>query len=62
MCRHSRARRELYDRIKDGETGEILNLRAYRMQGPIASCFSGKNTTDDSDLIHQIKISIVSFG
>ena len=46
MCRHSQARRELYARIKDGEIGQILNLRAYRMQGPIASCFS-KNTTDD---------------
>jgi len=55
MCRHSQARRELYARIKDGEIGQILNLRAYRMQGPIASCFSTKNTTDDSDLIHQIK-------
>ena len=29
-------------RIKDGEIGQILNLRAYRMQGPIASCFSPK--------------------
>ena len=55
MCRHSQARRELYSRIKDGEIGEILNLRAYRMQGPVASCFTGKNTSDDSDLVHQIK-------
>jgi predicted dehydrogenase len=55
MCRHSQARRELYARIKDGEIGEILNLRAYRMQGPIASCFTTKNTSEDSNLIHQIK-------
>ena len=42
MCRHCAARQELHDRIKAGEIGDILLLRAYRMQGPIeigrASC------------------------
>jgi predicted dehydrogenase len=55
MCRHSKARRELFSRIKDGEIGEILALRAYRMQGPIASCFSGKKPDNEKELMYQIK-------
>ena len=55
MCRHSQARRELKARIEDGELGEILNMRAYRMQPPIASCFSDKKPADESELMYQIK-------
>src|SRR4029079_5559728 len=33
MCRHCVARQELHDRIKDGQIGELLLLRAYRMAG-----------------------------
>ena len=29
-------------RIQDGQLGEILNLRAYRMQGPIRVLFFRK--------------------
>jgi len=32
MCRHCRARYELLDRIRSGEIGDILMMRAYRMQ------------------------------
>ena len=37
MCRHSRNRQELIKRIRDGELGEILCIRAYRMEpsGPL---------------------------
>ena len=37
MCRHSRNRQELIRRIRDGELGEILFVRAYRMEasGPL---------------------------
>lgn len=34
MCRHCKARKELYDRIKAGEIGDIIAMRAYRMHGP----------------------------
>lgn len=40
MCRHCRRRQELFNRIQDGEIGEIIMGRAYRMQGPIGSCFT----------------------
>src|SRR5207302_1399755 len=36
MCRHCAARRELFDRIKSGQIGELLLLQAYRMTGPVA--------------------------
>ena len=55
MCRHSQARRELKSRIEDGELGEILNMRAYRMQGPIASCFTEKKPVNEEELAFQIK-------
>ena len=34
MCRHCSARRELFDRIKNNEIGDVLLLRAYRATGP----------------------------
>ena len=37
MCRHCLSRGELADRIQNGEIGEILTLRAYRMAGPTGS-------------------------
>ncbi|MEZ6066398.1 MAG: Gfo/Idh/MocA family oxidoreductase [Planctomycetaceae bacterium] len=54
MCRHCDARKELFDRIQNGEIGEVNMLRAYRMAGPTASAASGKNTTQLSDLMYQI--------
>jgi predicted dehydrogenase len=34
MCRHCDRRRELYDRLQNGEAGELLSFRGYRMQQP----------------------------
>lgn len=36
MSRHSRHMQQLHARIQDGEIGEILNMRGYRMQGGAA--------------------------
>ncbi len=55
MCRHCEARGQLYDRIKDGQIGEILLLRAYRQTGPVGSAFSGPKPDDISELLYQIK-------
>ena len=55
MCRHCQAREELHDRIKSGEIGDILLLRAYRMQGPIGSAFVDPPAGDMSELLYQIK-------
>lgn len=55
MCRHCKARQELFERIQDGEIGDITMLRAYRMAGPTGSAAAPPNDTDLSDLMHQIK-------
>lgn len=55
MCRHCEARGELFDRIQNGEIGDIITMRGYRLQGPVASCFSDPNPGDMSDLMYQIK-------
>jgi predicted dehydrogenase len=53
MCRHCAARQELYNRIKQGQLGELLTLRAYRMQGP--SGLAGPRPDDLSELLYQVR-------
>jgi predicted dehydrogenase len=55
MCRHCNARRELFNRLKDGQIGELVLLRAYRMHGPVGSCFSGPKPPGISELLYQIR-------
>ena len=55
MCRHCRVRGELYDRIQQGEIGDVNLLRAYRMQPPVASFRSKVRPADVGELEYQIK-------
>lgn len=57
MCRHCRRRQELFNRIQDGELGDIILGRAYRMSGPIGSCFTPKRDPahSPSELAWQIQ-------
>jgi len=55
MSRHSRALQELAKRIHDGELGQIILMRGYRVHGPAGSAFSGPNKTSWSDLLYQIR-------
>lgn len=55
MCRHCNARKELWSRIHEGQIGEIMLFRTYRMQGPVASCFSGPKPADKNELLWQIE-------
>jgi predicted dehydrogenase len=56
MCRHCEARGELYDRIKSGEIGDIVLLRAYRTAGPTAHAFALPKPADfSSELLYQIQ-------
>lgn len=43
MIRHCRVRQALYKRIKDGEIGDIIAMRAYRMHPPVVTAFSNSN-------------------
>jgi len=55
MCRHCSARRELYERIKSGQIGDIVLLRAYRQTGPVASFASPPKPAGISELLYQIQ-------
>jgi predicted dehydrogenase len=55
MVRHCKARQELAKRIHDGELGDVLTLRAYRMAGPTGSAAVGPAPEGRSELEHQIR-------
>ncbi len=55
MCRHCRARGELYQRIRDGQAGELLLMRAYRMHGPIGFFASPPKPEGISHLMYQVQ-------
>ena len=54
MSRHSKPMQELYARVQDGEIGDIILMRGYRMSGPLASAFSEKWPGTPSELLWQI--------
>jgi predicted dehydrogenase len=55
MSRHSRALEQLAKRIQDGEIGDIILQRGYRMHGPIAFFRSLPKPKGISDLLYQVQ-------
>jgi predicted dehydrogenase len=55
MCRHCEARGELFDRIQQGEMGDLITLRCYREHGPVGFAFSGPKPDGISDLMYQVQ-------
>jgi predicted dehydrogenase len=55
MCRHCAARRQLHERIKNGEIGDIFLLRAYRQTGPVGYFASGPRPNGISELMYQVQ-------
>jgi predicted dehydrogenase len=56
MCRHCEVRQELSDRIKNGEIGDLVLLRAYRIAGPTAHEVALPKPADfPSELLYQIQ-------
>jgi predicted dehydrogenase len=55
MCRHCEARGELHKRIKDGQIGDIILMRAYRMHGPVGFAFSPPKPDNISELLYQVQ-------
>ena len=55
MSRHSRALQELHQRVQDGEIGDVIAMRGYRMHGPGGSAFQTKWPGDPSELLWQIR-------
>ncbi|MSU35743.1 MAG: Gfo/Idh/MocA family oxidoreductase [Pedosphaera sp.] len=55
MCRHCKTRQELFRRVKEGEIGEIIAMRAYRMHGPVGSAFTNPRPPNNTnELLWQI--------
>jgi predicted dehydrogenase len=55
MCRHCLVRKDLFNRIKDGEIGELLLLRAYRMAGPTGNANTPPKPDGITELLYQIQ-------
>jgi predicted dehydrogenase len=54
MSRHARHLQELHKRVQDGEIGDVMLMRGYRMHGPVASAFSKRWPGKPSELLWQI--------
>lgn len=55
MCRHCEVRGELFKRIKNGEIGDLVLLRAYRMAGPTGNADTPPKPDGISELLYQIQ-------
>jgi predicted dehydrogenase len=55
MCRHCDARKELFSRIRDGQMGELLLIRAYRMHGPVGFFASPPKPAGITELLYQVQ-------
>ncbi len=55
MCRHCVVRKELFDRIKNGELGDLTLLRAYRVAGKTAMEASPPKPEGITELLYQVK-------
>ena len=55
MWRHCGARKELDQRIKDGELGDLIMMRAYRLHGPIGFFTAPPKPADMSHLMYQVQ-------
>jgi predicted dehydrogenase len=55
MCRHCAVRHELFKRIKEGQIGDLVLLRAYRLAGHTAKENAPPKPADMTELLHQIR-------
>jgi predicted dehydrogenase len=55
MIRHCKTRQELFKRIQDGQIGDLITMRAYRMHGPVGSAFTPPRSKDENELLWQIR-------
>jgi predicted dehydrogenase len=55
MCRHCKARGELHKRVQAGEIGDVISLRAYRLNPPIHAVFLEPRPKGIDELTYQVK-------
>jgi len=53
MCRHCVARQELLERIQQGQIGDIMTLRSYRLVGPVGS--TGPKPPQMTEVLYQVQ-------
>ncbi len=55
MSRHARNLQQLDTRVRDGQIGEILTMRAYRMHGGFPKAFAEKWPGEPSEVLWQLQ-------
>ncbi|NDC54189.1 MAG: gfo/Idh/MocA family oxidoreductase [Planctomycetia bacterium] len=55
MCRHCDRRRELFQRLRDGEAGELIAYRGYRHQDPTHNLDLAPGRGEADELLWQVK-------
>ncbi len=55
MSRHARSLQELHKRVQDGEIGEIVMMRGYRMHGPVGYFASPRKPAGISEVDYQVQ-------
>lgn len=55
MSRHARNLQELHQRIQQGELGDVILMRGYRMHGPVGYFDSPPKPANKTDLEYQIR-------
>jgi predicted dehydrogenase len=55
MSRHARPLEQLHQRIQDGEIGDIVMMRGYRMHGPAGTFKSPPKPQNMTDLEYQVR-------
>ena len=55
MSHHARNLQQLCQRVRDGEIGDLITMRGYRMHGPIGSAFTEKWPGSPSELLWQLQ-------
>ncbi|QDT63742.1 Gfo/Idh/MocA family protein [Calycomorphotria hydatis] len=55
MTRHATSRKELHERVQNGEIGDLMMIRGYRQFGPGPHCFSKPKPEGEHETLWQIK-------
>ena len=55
MSRHARNLQQLHQRVRDGEIGDLLTMRAYRMHGWFGKAFAEKWPGEPSEVLWQLE-------
>jgi predicted dehydrogenase len=55
MWRHCQARKELVNRVNDGEIGDLITMRCYRLHGPIGSFAAKVKPAGITEVMYQIQ-------